>query len=304
MEALIDPVDCKIIENELKYSEFLRVSRMGNNELYSVDGGKSPSTIDEIGRLRELTFRHSGGGIGASKDIDNFDMLPNGYKQLVVWDPKERCILGGYRFRSFENDQKIELKQLATGALYDISPNFENDYLRHTIDLGRAFIKPVFQTKQIRKNLHILDNLWDGLGTLIRKQSKYFLGRIVLYPNMNKKIRDLIIYFLEKHFNMGNGLLAPIIPFHPEIDRLQMEQILDENNPEGDFKKLRWIALAADETIPPLIQAYMKLSPTMQSFGATIDTSFGNLYEICIMITIQDIYPKYLKRYSVIMDQF
>ena len=107
METLINPVDFKIIEKELKNAEFLRISRMGNNELYSVDGGKSPSTIDEIGRLRELTFRHSGGGIGASKDIDNFDMLPNGYKQLVVWDPKERCILGGYRFRSFENDQKI-----------------------------------------------------------------------------------------------------------------------------------------------------------------------------------------------------
>ena len=304
MEILIDPIDSEIIEKEIKNEDFLRTSRFGNNELYVVTGRKSPFTMDEIGRLRELTFRQSGGGIGASKDIDNFDKLPSGYKQLVVWDPKEKCILGGYRFRSFVNDQKIELNNLATGQVYDISSNFEKNYLRHTIDLGRAFIKPAFQIKQIRKNLHILDNLWDGLGALIRTESKYFLGRIVLYPNMNKKIRDLIIYFLEKHFNMGNGLLAPIIPFHPEIDRLQMDQILDENNPEGDFKKLRWIALAADETIPPLIQAYMKLSPTMQSFGATIDTSFGNLYEICIMITIQDIYPKYLKRYSVIMDQF
>jgi len=301
MEALINPVDCKIIENELKYSEFLRVSRMGNNEIYSVNGGNNPFTMDEIGRLRELTFRQSGGGIGASKDVDNFDKLPNGYKQLVVWDPKEKCILGGYRFRSFENDQNIELQQLATGEVYDISQNFEYDYLQHTIDLGRAFIKPIFQTKQIKKNLHILDNLWDGLGALITKQSKYFLGRIVLYPNMNKIIRNLIIYFLEKHFNMGNSLLMPKIPFQPEIDRLQMEQILDENNPEGDIKKLRKIALASDETIPPLIQAYMKLSPTMQSVGATIDTSFGDLYEICIMITIQDIYPKYLKRYEVIL---
>ena len=116
---------------------------------------------------------------------------------------------------------------------------------------------------------------------------------------MNKKIRDLIIYFLEKHFNKGNGLLTPKIPFQPDIDRLQMEQILDGNNPEGDFKKLRRITLASSETIPPLIQAYRKLSPTMQSFGATIDTRFGNLYEICIMITIQDIYPKYLIRHEV-----
>jgi len=301
MEVLIDPIDSEIIEKEIKNEDFLRISRFGNNELYVVTGRKSPSTMDEIGRLRELTFRQSGGGIGASKDIDNFDKLPNGYKQLVVWDPKEKCILGGYRFRSFVNDQKIELNNLATGQVYDISSNFEKNYLRHTIDLGRAFIKPAFQTKQTRKNLHILDNLWDGLGALIRKPSKYFLGRIVLYPKMNNKIRDLIIFYMEKHFNLGNGLLAPKKHFHPEIDKLEMEKILNEDCHEDNIKKLRRIAFASSEIIPPLIQAYIKLSPTMQSFGATIDTRFGNLYEICIMITIQDIYPKYLTRYEVIL---
>ena len=271
MEALIDPVDYQFIEKELNIEKFLRGSSMGKNEIYEVNGITSPFTMNEIGRLRELTFRHAGGGTGASKDIDQFDIKKNGYKQLIVWD------------------------------VYNLSEEFQNEYLQHSIDLGRAFIKPLFQTKQKRKNLYILDNLWDGLGALINQQSKYFLGRIVLYPQMDKKIRDLIIYFLEKHYNRGSRLLTAKSPFHPEMDKQQMEQLLDEKNPEGDFKNLRQIALAAGEAIPPLIQAYMKLSPTMQSFGATIDTSFGNLYEICIMVTIQDIYPKYLKRYSVIM---
>lgn len=302
MEALINPVDNKIIEKELSNEIFLRVSRMGKNEIYVVTGNSRPQVMDEIGRLRELTFRHADGGTGASKDIDQFDIKKNGYKQLIVWDPNEKCILGGYRFRSFEDDSMVDKNHLATGEVYNISGKFKNEYLQHSIDLGRAFIKPDSQTKQKRKSLYILDNLWDGLGALINQQTKYFLGRIVLYPKMDGKIRDLIIYFLEKHFNLGNGLLKPKIPFHPEMDKQQMEQLLDEKNPEGDFKKLRQIALAASETMPPLIQAYMKLSPTMQSFGATIDTSFGNLYEICIMITIQDIYPKYLKRYKVKLD--
>ena len=302
MEALIDPVDFRKVEEELKNEKFLRVSRMGKNKIYEVNGITSPFTMNEIGRLRELTFRHAGGGTGASKDIDQFDIKKNGYKQLIVWDPQNKCILGGYRFRSFDKDIKIDINQLATGEVYNLSEEFQNEYLQHSIDLGRAFIKPLFQTKQKRKSLYILDNLWDGLGALINQQSKYFLGRIVLYPQMAKKIRDLIFYFLEKHFNLGNNLLTPKTPFHPEMAKQQMEQLLNEKNPEGDFKKLRQIALAAGETIPPLIQAYMKLSPTMQSFGATIDTSFGNIYEICIMITIHDIYPKYLKRYGVVMD--
>ena len=302
MEALLDPVDFRKVDEELKNEKFLRVSRMGNNEIYVVNGINSPNTMNEIGRLREFTFRHAGGGTGASKDIDQFDIKKNGYKQLIVFNPHSKCILGGYRFRSFENDSIIDKNHLATGEVYNISGKFEKEYLYYSIDLGRAFIKPQFQTKQKRKSLYILDNLWDGLGAIINQQSKYFLGRIVLYPQMDKKIRDLIIYFLEKHYNRGSGLLTAKLPFHPEMDKQQMEQLLDEKNPEGDFKNLRQITLAAGEAIPPLIQAYMKLSPTMQSFGATIDTSFGNLYEICIMVTIQDIYPKYLKRYSVIMD--
>ena len=302
MEALIDPVDFRKVEKELKNEKFLRVSGMGNNEIYVVNGINSPNTMNEIGRLREFTFRHAGGGTGASKDIDQYDIKKNGYKQLIVFNPHSKCILGGYRFRSFENDSKIEINHLATGEVYNISEKFQNEYLQHSFDLGRAFIKPDFQTKQKGNSLYILDNLWDGLGALINQQSKYFLGRIVLYPRMDEKIRDMTIYFLEKHFNQKNGLLTPKIPFHPEMDKHQMKQFLDGNNPEGDFKKLRHIALASGETIPPLIQAYIKLSPTMQSFGATIDTSFGNLYEICIMITIQDIYPKYLKRYKVKLD--
>ena len=299
METIINPIDSKIITQELKKSTFLRNSRFGNNDLYIVQGNKSPEIMDEIGRLRELTFRDSGGGIGISKDIDNYDILPTGYKQLVVWSPEEESILGGYRFRSFENEMKVDLKQLATAQVYDISNKFKNDYLKHTIDLGRAFIKPSFQTKQIRKNLFILDNLWDGLGAIINSQSKYFLGRIVLYPQLNTNVRDLIIFFFEKHFQTKIALISPKLYLKTEMSKLQMENLLTGENYEEDFKLLRNYALEKGETIPPLIQAYMKLSPTMQSFGATFDSNFGGLCEICIMITIHDIYPKYLKRYNV-----
>ena len=158
MEALLDPVDFRKVEEELKNEKFLRVSGMGNNEIYVVNGINSPNTMNEIGRLREFTFRHAGGGTGASKDIDQFDIKKNGYKQLIVWDPHNKYILGGYRFRSFDKDIKIDINQLATGEVYNLSGEFQNEYLQHSIDLGRAFIKPIFQTKQKRKGEREVDD--------------------------------------------------------------------------------------------------------------------------------------------------
>ena len=298
MDTIITPISKSLITGELTSKKFLRCSRMGENEIYMVSAQDSPHTMNEIGRLRELTFRESGGGVGTSKDIDHFDLDEDGYFQLIVWDPIEKNILGGYRFRSFPHSIKTNTICLATATLFDLSDIFLDKYLPFTIDLGRAFIIPELQTKKNKQNIFILDNIWDGLGVLIDKNVKYFLGRIVLYPGLKPELRDLIIFFIDKHFN-NNNLLRAKIPFYPQSLKSFMGKILNGSNYNQDYIKLKKYAIKFGETISPLINAYMKLSPTLQSFGATIDPSFGDLYEICIMVTVNDIYPKYLKRYQV-----
>ena len=97
-----------------------------------------------------------------------------------------------------------------------MSDEFISNYLPNIIDLGRAFIRPDFQTKNNKQNIFILDNIWDGLGALVDKNVKYFLGRIILYPNLKQEIRDLIIYFMDKHFNKKSALLQAKKPFYPK----------------------------------------------------------------------------------------
>ncbi len=299
MEKLIPPVDKKLIKSELNEKDLLRYSRMGKNEIYVINYINGPNIINEIGRLRELTFRSSGGGIGISKDIDHFDLESDGYNQLIVWEPIKKQILGGYRFRSFPNSKDKSVKYFATGILYNLSNEFINNYLPHCIDLGRAFILTEYQTKNSKQNIFVLDNIWDGLGALINKNVKYFIGRIIIYPQIDNNLRDLIIFYMDKHFNKNNGLLNAKKPFEPNMDIDFIKKILTSSNHHEDFILLKEYAQSINEVIPPLINAYIKLSPSLQSFGAIIDPSFGNLYEICIMIKVKDIYPKYLTRYKV-----
>ena len=298
MDTIIPPTSRSLILSELTHNKLLRYSRMGNNEIYTVNSQDSPNTINEIARLREITFRNSGGGIGKSKDVDHFDLDGDGYSQLIIWEPNEQKILGGYRYRSFPQSLNVGAEYLATSTLYNLSKEFVDQYLPFTIDLGRAFIIPEYQASKNKQNVFILDNIWDGLGALINQNVKYFLGRIVIYPELQKDIRDLIIYFMDKHFN-NNNLLNTKIPYVPKIKKSSSLGIIKGKDYNQDFLKLKKLANQYGETIPPLINAYMKLSPSLQSFGATIDSSFGNLYEICIMINVKDIYPKYLKRYQV-----
>ena len=121
IEKLISPVETILIENELSEINLIRYSRMGKNKIYILNADNGPNVLNEIGRLRELTYRQCGGGIGNSKDIDNFDLGEDSYMQLIIWDPIEKQILGGYRFRSFPKSKDISIKYFATGKLFDVS---------------------------------------------------------------------------------------------------------------------------------------------------------------------------------------
>ena len=298
MKDMINPINSAIIKQELKEKYLIKNTRRSNNEIYIFDYQAAPNTIREIGRLRELTFRDAGGGTGNACDIDEFDINPNQYQQLIIWDPKKNTIIGGYRFRTFIKQEKINLSQLATATIYNISDDFLVNYVPYLVDLGRAFIQPAYQARnQSRGSLFALDNLWDGLATLITPNIKYFFGRIVIYSSMHKMVRDSIFYFFNKHFYKNNDLVIPKKQIQIKSNKEDLESFFIYDNYIEDYKVLNQIAQDKNERIPPLISAYMNLSPSMQSFGVTIDHTFGHVYEVCILITIADIYPKVLNRY-------
>jgi len=307
MQPLIKPVDKDLIINELE-GKLLCKTQKANNEIYIVNAHNSPNVIREIGRLRELSFRCSGGGSGNSYDLDDFDFLEKPFEQLIVFNPLKQEVIGGYRFLHGKNasfNQKGE-PVMPMGHIFNFSKQYITDYMPFSIELGRAFIQPKYQSiKMGLKSLYSLDNLWDGLGEMINTYDdvRYLVGKVTIYPQMQIEARYAIIFFLKHFFPDKNNLFVPIkeeiVPNN--FCNFFKKKLFTEKTIKENFRILIKYLKERNETIPPLIKAYIELSTTMKSFGTCFDTDFGNIYDTGIMITIDDIYDdkkeRYLSRY-------
>lgn len=307
MDNIIKGVSSDDIIKELTEERFVRKTNYGNNEIYIVNAHNAPNTMQEIGRLRELAFRSSGGGTGNSVDIDEFDIREEAFfEQLIVWDPKEKEILGGYRFIDCK---KLPLKSngqvdTPTSELFKYSKEFIQNYLPHTIELGRSFIQPKYQsTGNVRKSIFTLDNLWDGLGALFNNSqtAKYFFGKVTMYPQYDPALRDMILFFMKKFFPDNNKLVQPYPDKAVNIKprKAIMKLRLDGNNYQNSYRTMSKYIREHGSTIPPLFNAYMGLSATMKMFGTAVNEPFGNVEETAILITIEDIYPEKIERHLI-----
>lgn len=298
MQPVIQPIERDLLLKELTPDKFIRVTRKGNNYLFEVTAADSPMIMQEIGRLREISFRLGGGGTGKSVDIDEYDVDPNApYRQLIVWDPKDKEIIGGYRYLTCAG---LDVSKMATKELFDFSESFKNEYLPFTIELGRSFIQPNYQSTNLkRKSLYSLDNLWDGLGALVVKYSsiKYFFGKVTMYTSYNERARNMLLYFMHKYFNDNEKLVAPIVPLVCDRENPYFVEIFKELDYRDAYKVLQKELKNLGEHIPPLINSYMNLSPSMKMFGTAVNEGFGSVEESGIMINIEDIYPEKIERY-------
>jgi hypothetical protein len=301
MKPIIKAIPKKDLEEELTEDKFVRMTNKADNELYIITAHDSPKIMQEIGRLRELTFRAAGGGTGRPVDIDDFDTMEDPYKQLIVWDPDKEEILGGYRFHLCDKEKTDCSKAgLATERLFHFSDKFKKEYIPDLIELGRSFVQPGYQTtSRLGKGLYALDNLWDGLGTLVidYPEKQFFFGKVTMYQNYNQRARNLILYFLEKHFPDTEQLVYPKIPLETNMDREEMKTIFSGRTYLEDYKILSQNVRAFGENIPPLINAYMNLSPSLKTFGTVINPSFGGVEETAILITTNDLYKQKVERH-------
>ena len=294
MEDIIAPIDKEVLKSELTEDKRLRFTNKSNNEIYIVTWKNAPNVLKEIGRLREIAFRAAGGGTGKSMDLDEYDLMENPYQQLIVWDPEAEEILGGYRYLlGDEVEFDAEGKPLlATAHMFNFSEKFLKDYLPTTIELGRSFVTLEYQsTRAGSKGLFALDNLWDGLGalTVVMPQVKYFFGKMTMYPSYNRFGRDMILYFLKKHFNDKDQLITPMQPLLIETDKKVLEKLFCYCTYKEDSKVLNTEVRKLGYNIPPLVNAYMSLSPTMRMFGTAINDGFGDVEETGILIAVDEI---------------
>ncbi|MCL2502554.1 MAG: GNAT family N-acetyltransferase [Bacteroidales bacterium] len=298
MIPVIPAIDRRLIEQELSLEKFILHTSKGGNKLYEVTAHNAPHTMMEIGRLREISFRLAGGGTGKAVDIDEFDSSATSpYRQLLVWDPKDREILGGYRYIVGTGKEPLEL---ATREIFDFSPKFILDYLPITIELGRSFVQPNYQSTNIkRKGLYALDNLWDGLGALVIRypRIKYFFGKVTMYSSYNVGARNLLLNFLHRYFPDPDALVIPHNPLDCDKENPYYNLLFYTGDYKEDYKILSREIRALGENIPPLINSYMNLSPSMRVFGTTANDHFGGVEETGILVSINDIYPEKIDRH-------
>ena len=272
MEEIIAPVSRELLKAELTPDKRLRDTNKSHNEIYVVTWQNAPNVVREIGRLREIAFRASGGGTGLSLDLDDFDMMEEPYKQLIVWDPEVEEILGGYRYLL---GSKVKVKDdgqpiLATSHMFHFSDRFMKDYMPYTIELGRSFVTLEYQSN---------------------------FGKMTMYPSYPRFGRDMILYFLKKHFDDKEKLIVPYHPLQLEADTEDLKKLFVADDFKEDYKVLNSEVRKLGYNIPPLVNAYMGLSPTMKMFGTAINDEFGDVEETGILIAVDEIREEKRKRH-------
>ncbi len=304
MKDVISPVERELLKKELNSLTFLRPTCKANNEIYDITVHNAPNTMREIARLRELAFRAGGGGTGLEMDIDHYDTRENAYHQLIVWDPEHEEIVGGYRYLLGSETREDEHGQpdWVSSHMLKFSEKFLADYKLKTVELGRAFVQPKYQTAEMgARSIFALDNLWEGLGAVIynkRDEIDYLIGKVTIYRQFDELVRDVIYAYLELHFPDREGLMTQMDPMSisEEAQRVA-DELFDGESQVEDYKALQKFARDHGEHVPPLFHAYIGLSETMMTFGTGVNVGFGEVYDTGLMITVADLHEEKRKRY-------
>ncbi|MDE6858594.1 MAG: GNAT family N-acetyltransferase, partial [Alistipes sp.] len=219
-----------------------------------------------------------------------------GYYQLIVWDPAAQEIVGGYRFIVCTTSMP---RHLSTEHYFTFSDRFRREFLPYTIELGRSFVQPAYQVRGNSKSIYALDNLWDGLGALIvlNPKAKYLFGKVTMYTSYKTVARNALIWFLRRYFADPDSLVKGIHPIELDLDDPYYDELFSGETYEENHRILVRRVREFNENIPPLINSYMNLSPTMRVFDTVSNPDFGDVEETGILVTIKDIYPEKKLRY-------
>jgi len=302
ISEIIDAYPKEVVSRELSKINFVRPTNNSGNEIYIFNASESEILMNEVGRLREISFRDGGGGTGKSMDIDEYDLGDKSYNQLIVWDPIEQNIIGGYRYILCRDARDKEgYYHLSTEEIFNYSQLMKFDYLPYTIELGRSWVQPAYQPRPgNRSGLFSLDNLWDGLGALVviyKEDIQYFAGKMTMYNTYNREARDYILSFLHEFFPDNEKLVSINEPFIIPTDCSAFISEIRELNFKEAHAKLNQKVRELGENIPPMFNSYMNLSPTMKTFPTCVNDHFGGVEETGIIIKIDDIYETKTSRH-------
>lgn len=297
MQAIIPPVETALLLKELE-GHLVRPTNKAGNFIYDVTAHECPNVMREIARLREISYRAGGGATGMEMDMDEMDTMERPYHQLIVWDPDNHQIIGGYRYL-FGSEAEIRNGQpfITSAHLFQYSDRFIRDYLPHAIEFGRAFVQPMYQQREMGvKALFALDNIWDGIGALLynNPQLRWMIGKVTIYPDYNATARELIYNYLERYHKGEEGLFGPYKPL--PVRPLALSPF-EGDDAQENYHILQRAVREQGTVIPPMFSAYLNLTNELQFFGNAINDELADVFETGIMVDLKTVYPEKKERY-------
>ena len=280
----------------------LRPSNKADNLIYDITAHECPNVMREIARLREISYREGGGSTGNEMDMDDMDTMARPYHQLIVWDPDHQQIAGGYRYllgseAELRPNEEGEMQPYITSAhLFHYSERFIREYLPNTIEFGRAFVQPMYQTREMGvKALFALDNIWDGIGAVMHNhpEVRWMIGKVTIYPDYNLTARNLIYDYLQRYHRGEEGLFEPYHPLPVPV----IDSPFVGDDPQENYHILQRAVREQGTVIPPMFSAYLNLTNDLQFFGNAVNDELANVYETGIMVDLQTVYPEKKERY-------
>ncbi len=288
---IIHPVNPTAIRNELKTAESLGTT-VDNKHILMIDYKENSFVMDEIGRLREMTFRSIGEGTGRSKDIDRYDHY---YRHLVLWDDEKLEIAGAYRLGEIWRWQNQPIGELYSSTLFSYQAAMQS-YVTRGLELGRSFVQPQYW------GMRSLDYLWQGIGSYLaaHQQVQYLFGPVSLSSSLPKTARDMVAYFYTIHF--------------PDLDRLAVAThpyVIDPATKAHLRKKMPGQNLDADKEwlceqlgfmglkIPTLFKQYADVCRVggVRFCGFSVDPAFNHCVDGLVMVDLNYLKPKKRARY-------
>jgi putative hemolysin len=261
-------------------------------EVRLAEAARIPVTLNELGRLRELTFRAAGEGTGAERDLDRFDQH---YLHLFLWSKVRRELVGAYRIGDVPAIlRRFGVKGLYTNSLFRFSASFFHE-LGPAFELGRSFVRPEYQ-----RQFSPLLLLWKGIGACVARRPEYatLIGAVSVSNQYSAASRELIARYFEAQSAAGRwrGAVKPRRPLRGSlVGRWEMESLCSLL-PDVDELSAPITDLEPDgKGIPILVKQYVRMGGKLLAFS--VDPQFGNTLDGFVMVDLTQSSPAALERY-------
>jgi len=283
-EAIVSPVLPELIRKEIeKIREEYTLFSSDHFDVFCTPSIEIPQIMNELGRLREITFRDVGEGTNRSMDIDEYDLY---YNQLFVWDNKEQRIVGAYRVGKGEEIlRRYGVKGFYLQSLFRMNRRF-HPTLRQSLELGRSFIIKEYQRRPMPLFL-----LWKGILYFLLKHAeyRYLIGPVSISNNFSQFSRGLIMQYIREH-NFDPRLsryVRPRMRYNVPGFNVDEEVILENADDLNKFDRFIKEVEPNDYTMPILLKRYLKLNGKI--IGFNLDPKFNNALDGMLVLDLYDV---------------